>query len=427
MRGDADFVVYVGARWPSLLHEAVLLGCPPELAAAAVTDALARSRREWARAQREEGVEQLVREELARACSRRPRATTSEEQRREQADQLPLLSPPSLDELREHQRARRVRTGKRVLLVLVPIVLVTAGLTWWTSGGGNGARRPELGPAALTRAENPAGEVTWWANGVLHLDHVILAVDGLRDMTRLGSGVVYGDEDGRVVYLADDGSRSVLGHKDPDVPVAATDENGVAAWFDPGAHEVVAVTASTGHVLRRTGVGDSPRVVAVDGDAIYLVGEDGSRALLRTGPDLEVPVSPAGILDARSRVRAFQVNDSTIQVVQSYFDVAFDLPGRGASLSPDGLFVVSRVGDGDDSQPVVYDTRSGAELPTGLATTDVALAAAAGADAKVAFIVAQGGVEAGRERQLRVCELRVSLCRILARIPEDGSTPVLAR
>src|SRR4051794_33382544 len=159
MRGDADFVVYVGARWPSLLHEAVLLGCPPELAAAAVTDALARSRREWARAQREEGVEQLVREELARACSRRPRATTSEEQRREQADQLPLLSPPSLDELREHQRARRVRTGKRVLLVLVPIVLVTAGLTWWTSGGGNGARRPELGPAALTRAENPAGEV----------------------------------------------------------------------------------------------------------------------------------------------------------------------------------------------------------------------------------------------------------------------------
>src|SRR3954452_18697247 len=108
MRGDADFVVYVGARWASLLHQAVVRRCPPEQAAAAVTDALARRRREWARAQREEGVERLVREELARACARRPRARTREEQRREQADQLPLLSPPSLDELREHQRARRV-------------------------------------------------------------------------------------------------------------------------------------------------------------------------------------------------------------------------------------------------------------------------------------------------------------------------------
>jgi hypothetical protein len=317
MRGDADFVVYVGARWPSLLHEAVLLGCPPELAAEVVTDALARSRREWARAQREEGVEQLVREELTRARARRPRATTSEEQRREQAERLPVLSPPSFDELRDHERARRLRTGKRALMVLVPIVLVAAGLTWWTHRANDEGQEPELGPAALTRAENPAGDVTWWANGIVHLDHVTLAVDGLRDMTRLGNGVVYGDDDGRVVYLADDGSRSVLGHKDPDVPVAATDENGVAAWFDPGADEVVAVTAETGHVLRRTGVGDHPRVVAVDGDAIYLLGEDGSRALLRTGPDLEVPVSPAGLLDVRSRVRAWPVNHTTNQVVES--------------------------------------------------------------------------------------------------------------
>ena len=30
MRADADFMVYVAARWPSLVKEAVLLGVPPE-------------------------------------------------------------------------------------------------------------------------------------------------------------------------------------------------------------------------------------------------------------------------------------------------------------------------------------------------------------------------------------------------------------
>ena len=33
MRADADFMVYVAARWPALVREAVLLGCPPEQAA----------------------------------------------------------------------------------------------------------------------------------------------------------------------------------------------------------------------------------------------------------------------------------------------------------------------------------------------------------------------------------------------------------
>ena len=427
MRADADFMVYVGARWLALLEEAVLLGCPPEQAVAAVTEALAKSRGGWVRAQREEGVEVLVRDELARACARRPGRATSEQERLEQAGRLSVLAPPSLDELRFLERARRVTATKRALLVLVPVLLVAAGLTWWTNRDRSEDPEPGLPPAALTRAENPAGTVTWWANGELHLDHVVLAVDGLRDMTRVGRGVVYGDDDGRVVYVGDDGSRSLLGHKDPEVAVAATDETGLAAWFDPDAEEIVAVDASTGHEVLRTGVDDHPRVVAVDGDVVYLAGEDGTRALLSTDPASEVPVSPAGLLDVRSRIRAFQLNQSTIQVVQSYFDVSFELPGRGASLSPDGNVVVSHVGVGEDAETVVYDTRSGNHLTTGLATTDVALAAAAQPRGTVAFIVAQGGFESGHDLQLRVCDLRVSLCRIVTRITDDGSTPVLAR
>jgi hypothetical protein len=428
MRADADFMVYVGARWPSLLREAVLLGCLPGQAAGAVTEALARCRTGWARALRDEGVDRLVHEELVRACGRRPRSATTAEERQEEADRLAVLAAPTLDELRDLRRAGQVRTARRAALVLAPVVLVVAGLTWWTSRGDpDPPADRDLGPAALVREENPAGTVTWWANGRLHLDHVVLAVAGVHDLTRLGNGAVYGDDEGRVVYVSDDGSRSVLGHKDPDVPVAATDETGVAAWFDPGAGEVVAVKASTGHVVLRTGVGDAPRVVAVDGDVIYLVGAEGSRALLPTGPTSQVPVSPGGLLDVRSRVRVFQVDESTIQVVQSYFNVSYQLPGRGATLSRDGFFVVARTGAADDGAVTVYDARSGEEVPTGLATTDVVVSAAPQERASVAFIVAQGGFESGRDLQLRVCDVRVSLCRILARIPDDGSTPVLAR
>ena len=68
-------------------------------------------------------------------------------------------------------------------------------------------------------------------------------------MTRIGNGVVYGDDQGRVVYAADDGSREVLGHKDPEVPVAATDETGWAAWVETGEGQtkVMVKEAATGN------------------------------------------------------------------------------------------------------------------------------------------------------------------------------------
>ena len=61
MRADADFMVFVAARWPALVSEAVRLGARPEDAAAATTDALARCRRGWGRASQEEDVDALVR------------------------------------------------------------------------------------------------------------------------------------------------------------------------------------------------------------------------------------------------------------------------------------------------------------------------------------------------------------------------------
>ena len=302
--------------------------------------------------------------------------------------------------------------------------------TYFATSGAAPNEQPQkeevLGPAPTARAENPAPGVVWYADGRLHLDHVVLAVEGLHDMIKLGTGVVYGDEEGRVVYAADDGSRTLLGHKDPEVAVAATDETGWAAWFDPDTDEIVAVEAATGDELLRTGVDDEPRVVAVDGDVIYLAGRDGTRALLPTGPTSEIKVSPGDLLDVRSNIRVFQLDTETLQVIQSAFDVKFALPGRGATLSPDGQLVATRL-PGTDYQVGVYDTRSGGELVDGLGPDDDALAFALGDHGDINYIVAPHGLIPGRELQLRTCDLATSFCRIAVRIPNTGDTPVLAR
>jgi hypothetical protein len=424
MRADADFMVYVAARWPSLVREAVLLGCPPEQAAQAATDALSRCRRDWGRASREENVDRLVHDALVAAVATRPR--TDEASRAREADELLVLAPPTIEDLARQQRSHDVAVLRRAAMVAVPILLVAAGVGGYLATDGGSAPsgdEDEIGQVAVERAENPAPGVVWYADGRLHLDHVVLEVDGVRDMTRLGNGVVYGDDEGRVVYAADDGSREVLGHKDPDVPVAATDETGLAAWFDPDTEEIVGIEVSTGHEFLRTGVADRPRVVAVDGDVVYLVGGDGARALLPTGPASELPVSPADLLDVRSRVRVYQLSDDTIQMIQSAFNVAFEVPGRGARLSVDGNTVATRLPDAGN-MVAIYDTRSGAELPLRLGSDDTVLVVAPGPDGTVALVVAG---DDGEQAELRTCVLAMATCEVVAEIPESDDIPVLAR
>lgn len=414
-------MVYVAARWPSLVREAVLLGCPPGEAPDAVTDALSRCRREWGAVSRDQDVDRLVHEELVAAVSRRPAAP--EDTRRTAAEELLVLAPPTLEDLRHQERLRRQRGLRRTARFVVPLVLLASGAAAYY------ATRPEpedepgrqdgLPSAAAAREENPVSGVVWFADGRLHLEHTVLAVDDLRDMTRLGTGVVYGDAEGRVVYAADDGSRTLLGHKDPDVPVAATDETGLAAWYDPSSRKVLVVEAATGKVRVATEVDDAPQVVAVDGDVVYLVGRDGARALLPTGPSSQVPVSPGALLDVRSRIRAFQLDPQTIQVVQSAFNVAFALPGVGADLSPDGVLVATR--SPTDASALLYDTRNGAQLDGRLGGGGVVVQVAPGARGLVAYVVQEG-----ETTQLRTCELDDQHCPTIDLLSLD-SVPVLAR
>jgi hypothetical protein len=421
MRADADFMVYVAARWPTLVKQAVLLGSAPEEAPDVATEALSRVRSDWGRAIREDDVDRLVQDELAAAVARRPR--NPEEAREQAADELLVLAPPTLDDVRHHERVRRRKALRRAATYAVPLLLVGVGVGAYYATRGGPADAPEpVGPlraVEVTLQENPAPGVVWFADGRLHLEHTVLEVDGIRDMTRLGNGVVYGDDEGRVVYAADDGSRELLGHKDPDARVAVTAETGLAAWYDPASKKVVVVEAANGNVVASVGVGDEPEVVAVDGDVVYLVGDDGARALLPTGRTALAPVSPAGLLDVRSRVRAFQRDPRTIQVVQSAFTVEFDFPGVGADLSPDGGMVATR--SPDDGSVLLYDTRSGGELDGLLEGPGELVAVRPAFRGLVAYVLRDG-----EARQLRTCQQQGPRCLPVAVVSMD-STPVLAR
>src|SRR3954466_228767 len=403
MRADSDLMVYVAARWPSLVKEAVRLGVPPDEAPATATEALARCRRSWARASREASVEALVHDELARAASRRPRPPEARRQqaapgppgasREQAARELLVLAPPDLDDLKRQESENDRRVLKRGGIIAVALLLVAAGAGFYlaTDGGGSGPDDSDALPTVdVTREENPTPGVVWYADGRLHLDHVVLAIHGLRDMTKIGDGVVYGDDDGRVVYAADDGSRQVLGHKDPAFPVVATDETGRAAWVDPGGTPptLVVKEVTTGNPVRSFSVDAGARAVAVDGNAIYYSDAEGAHVVPSPSRDI-VPYGPARLLDVRSRIRAPQVSQDSIEVAQPVFDASFDVPGRGALLAPDGIFVATR--DPDTGQVTLYDDRSGKRLTSGLADGDEVVALSPAARLTIAYVVRPAG------------------------------------
>ena len=114
----------------------------------------------------------------------------------------------------------------------------------------------------------------------------------------------------------------------------------------------------------------------MDGDTVYYVDVAGAHELLPGGDTAVETVSPRDLLDVRSRIRAFQLDEDTIEVVQSFFSVEFQLPGLGAALSPDGNLVATRLPGTD--QVALYDTRSGAVLPNGVPDGDHVVTVRAG-------------------------------------------------
>src|SRR5262245_54954812 len=161
MRADADLMVYVAARWPSLVREAVLLGVHAEEAADAATEALARCRGDWDRGSREENVGALVHQELVRAAGRRSR--TPDPTRERAARGLLVLAPPDLDDIERREREHRQLVLRRAGIVAAALLFVAVGAGAYFATSGEGTGDDSIGNALVTRQENPAPGFVWYA------------------------------------------------------------------------------------------------------------------------------------------------------------------------------------------------------------------------------------------------------------------------
>jgi hypothetical protein len=329
---------------------------------------------------------------------------------------------------------------------LVVLVLALGGWAWWVErGAGEGDRLPvALSAVEPVRSRNPA-EVAWYADGVLHLAHATYALPALRHLAVLGAGAVYGDDEGRVVHLADDGVRTLLGTKDPMVPLVTSDPLGWAAWVDPAGPNPRLLVYDVGQsdiiaelVLpaSRAGPQEEPdtRPVAIDQQTVYFVTSEGARAWRPTRDagfveELDLPV----LLDVSSANKMFQLDDRLVLLDQPFFSVTHNVPGRGGQLSADGDHAWTR--SPEDGSVLVYDARSGERVdvrpPEDLTVADVVLAP----EGAITFLTldpdgfaAPEGSDSNPLRgELVTCRLDDGACAALAQFVVHSEAPILAR
>jgi hypothetical protein len=364
--------------------------------------------------------------------------------------------PPPLEAFREraaHEQRRRRRRGTRQVAAAgaVLVLLVTASWIGTRSDGDSVARAQPV----VTMVENPA-DIAWWADGSLHLANVTVEVPPSGQppdhLTQINGGAVYGDDTGAVAFAGDDGEVTRIGTKAVGAPLVASDESGWVAWVDPrdGSPELVVYDLTAREVLasrplpsvgtRGDGLEAGSHPIAIDGDKVFYAADDGEHAW--TLPDGATErVEPPGLLAAAHGTRVWQVDPTTITMVQPFFSLSFNRAGSGAQMSPDGNRVMtrtSRAGEGGAAAAVhLYDTRSGESLWTGLTRRDVPIAAALGPETEVTYLLAYRDDESRRNAfvrqsssspvELRTCDHEARRCRLVAQIPLVGAAPVLAR
>ena len=364
--------------------------------------------------------------------------------------------PPPLEAFREraaHEQRRRRRRGTRQVAAAgaVLVLLVTASWIGNRSDGDSAARAQPV----VTMVENPA-DIAWWADGSLHLANVTVEVPPSGQppdhLAQINGGAVYGDDTGAVAFAGDDGEVTRIGTKAVGAPLVASDESGWVSWVDPrdGSPELVVYDLTARGELasrplpsvgtRGDGVEVGSHPIAIDGDKVFYAADDGEHAW--TLPDGATErVEPPGLLAVANGTRVWQVDPTTITMVQPFFSLRFDRAGSGAQMSPDGNRVLtrtSRAGEGGAAAAVhLYDTRSGESLWTGLTRRDVPIAATLGPETEVSYLLAYRDEESRRDAfvrqsssspvELRTCDHEARRCRVIAQIPLVGAAPVLAR
>ena len=357
------------------------------------------------------------------------------------------VPPAPVDRVVADARAHRSRR-RRVAGSIVVAALVVVGVVTWVG------TRPPLKAASepqppVVAEENPA-DVAWWANNVLHLQHVAVELPRVDNLVQLGDGAVIGSEQGGVVLVDGAGHVRTIGHKVAGAPLAASGKPGWVAWVDPRDQSPRLVVYDVAH-HRVQGTLDLPYrgqrslahgsyPIAIDGGRVYYASLGGDYVWTPSGAQPE-RIDDEGLLDVAAGTRVATVRERRIDIVQPFFSVAYVRDGQGGQLSPDGLQVLTRTTSARVSGPfgpvVVYDARSGERLWTGLRQRDVAVAATFGPGDAVTYVIAHRAdrpqaVEFERMSltgpyELRTCQIEARSCSHVASFPHTGALPVLAR
>lgn len=362
----------------------------------------------------------------------------AEEVFREASESIEVHSP-SLAAVRQRAGEQRRRRRSVVAGSAAACAVVVGLATWWATRP-VAPVDPVLTVAPTVQAENPV-DVAWFANGELHLDHVVIELPPLQELVAISGGAVYAAEGGDVVFVADDGARTRLGSKDPGTPLVGSDERGWVAWTDTDGREPVLVLydLTSRHEVRTvspTGSQEEPlTAVAIDQDILYYRSGEQSYAATPNGTSQQLA---PGLLDVSSATKAFQSDLESIRLEQSFFSTVNAALGVGAQLSPDGNYVLTHTAADNSSYGTVrvYDTRSGDEVVPILGVGDVAIDAALGSDQTVSYLIARAEDRPSADGFIRqsfsgALELRTCViggdCNTVAKFPSTGSTPVLAK
>ncbi len=340
------------------------------------------------------------------------------------------VRPPAYDAIVARARAGRRRRWRLTAAGLAVALVVVGAVTWAgtrSSGGPDG-----LPDVTVRRAPNPV-DVAWYAEGVLHLDRVAVELPDVTAVVEEPGGAVYATERGDVVFVAADGTRRRIGHKDALSALVGSAGDGWAAWVDAegggsGRPALMVFDVPRGVLLAPHDVPASGvTLIAIDQRRVYLTDRDGTSTwdpVARVASDVRRP----GLVDVESATRVYQ-EGRHIDMVQPFFSVDFLRPGVGAELSAGGLYALSRtprllVSYPDGSfRPLLYDVRSGERLGTGVTREERVLDAAFGKNGTIVYLVTAGSDGAV---VLRQCSLREPGCSDRAVVQPDSGRALLA-
>lgn len=360
-------------------------------------------------------------------------------------DGISVGSVPVEQVIEAGRRYRRVRRGLRAgTAVSVVVGVVGAGLLLPPVFD-----RP--GPiAGVVAADNPAN-VAWWADGVLHLDDVQVTVPGVTELVDVPDGVVYGNEQGEVVAVADDGASTTLGRKVAGAPLVASADSDWVAWVDPRQDDPVLVvydTQTLAEVARwdldhrgpRWGLLDAGSYpIAIDQGVVYFAAQDGDyRWPVREAEPQRILSDQQFLLDHQGGVEVTRppyADGDKIHFRPAGRDSSYTRAGNGAQLSPDGRYLIPF---GPHYRVRVYDTSTGNLVPTGLATDRPVMTVAFGPDNTATYLLGHPAEPADSEPvdgiflrapsgpfDLVTCRIRTQECAVSVRNASDIPAVVL--